>query len=130
MPVLYKSNLNNNMKTWKEATIEDLREMARLRECAKNGYTNNDLASLTNMVRLFVNRNAPACLTCHNAVAENKNELNSFYLEYKDKIKQNLEEQMLNTAIKFDEVELANKQVIEYKEDGEKSKRGRKPKNQ
>ena len=129
MPILYsikEKNMNN--ENWKTVTAEHFAAIKKHHKLMS--YTNDDLNELVMLVRLYVDPRQASCLTCHNNVREAKNKLNGFYVKYKDLIEQNLNTTQPQPQIEpeiLNEVEIAQKQVEEYKEE-EKKKRGRKPK--
>ena len=77
------------MKSPLEITREEINEMKRLRQIAfdnangiGDGYNKNDLASLSNLSRLYVNAKTKSCIDCGGNFQEIKNSLNSFYLQH------------------------------------------------
>lgn len=74
------------MKTIKDITKEEFAAMARHRHLLE--YNINDQVELINLVRLFINKHQPDCLTCHGSLRQAKNDLNAFYENNKGAIQQ------------------------------------------
>ena len=58
----------------KYITLEDIAEINRLKKLRNTiGYSPSDIASITNLYRLYINKNASSCASCGNKLAEYAN---------------------------------------------------------
>lgn len=119
MPFLYKKE-QQNMKYIEYEHIEELR---RLKQVGRtSGYAPSDIASVTNLYRLYINSNASGCSSCSNNLAKYTKEIYNYLgsmeesslKHYFDTLKAEVESPALEPIVEVTEDKSAEQQVDEY----------------
>lgn len=119
MPVLYKNP--NPMKKYTEITREEFELLKTFHR--KTEWTTDEMNTVVNLNRTYVNPRTPGCLTCSGSFRDTLTQLRSFYLHYKDEIEKNLQQKMIDDAVESGAtVKYQGKVIKKKKEDGESTK--------
>ena len=104
------------MKTWKEITAGELAMMAsHHRKCE---YNQHEIAEVYNFVREYIDPHQGSCTSCGNSLREAKDKMNSYYLQWRDAVRENVENGLLEQAKQLDNESKAveSEGIVELKE--------------
>lgn len=104
------------MKTWKEITLEELNMMATHHR--KFEYNQHEIAEVYNFVRNYIDPHQGSCTSCGNSLREAKDKMNSYYLQWREAIRENIENGLLEQAKQLDNESktVESEGIVELKE--------------
>lgn len=85
--IIYQNK--NTMTKHTEVTQEEFDTMKRFR--LQSGFNQEELSTMVNLVRKYINPHVAGCQACNNQMAQTKSLLNEFYMNNKEVMEKRLE---------------------------------------
>lgn len=87
--IIYENKTISTMTKHTEVTQEEFDTMKRFR--LQSGFTNEELNTMVNLVRKYINPHVAGCQACNNQMAQTKHLLNEFFMNNKEAMEKRLE---------------------------------------